>query len=209
MNRSDLSWALSSVIPHAGRQPATAFVGLAFNHDATYAYASDGYTIGIARVPGWAEGSAGEVHLSPKEATELMRFVRPGKVAEHEQKLFFAAREVELHVGFDGDAEVFDSAAASLTLTHLLQRVQLIDRCEVELHECVYQPKLFERFAKAQRVEGDRLRMFPRRGRSGKYGAAVVTVGTDFIGAIAGLEYDDQGPATVAEFLSFHERTAA
>jgi hypothetical protein len=40
-------------------------------------------------------------------------------------------------------------------------------------------------------------------------GAAIVTVGTDFIGAVAGLTYDDLGTATVADFLNLTTKEKA
>jgi hypothetical protein len=40
-------------------------------------------------------------------------------------------------------------------------------------------------------------------------GAAVVSVGTDFIGAVAGLTYDDLGTATVADFLQMTTKEKA
>jgi hypothetical protein len=65
-----------------------------------------------------------------------------------------------------------------------------------------------ERFAKAHRVETDRLRLLPRR-VADRNGAAIVTVGTDFIGAVAGLTYDDLGTATVADFLNLTTKEKA
>lgn len=203
VNRGDLAWALAAVLPHCGKTEATAVVGLEPYGDALYAYASDRYTTGIARIRPFTD-----LHecLSTREATELMRFVRPGRVAEHEQEIILGHDLGELHVGYvDADGELLDSAVfetvtGQLSLGPLLAAVDCLDSAPLEFDELIFQPSLVAKFAKAQRAETDRLRILPRRVID-RNGAAVVTVGTDFIGAIAGLTYDQLGTATVADIL--------
>jgi hypothetical protein len=50
MNRADLSWALSAVLPHAGRPPRPSFVGIEHHENHLYVYSTDRYTLGIARI---------------------------------------------------------------------------------------------------------------------------------------------------------------
>lgn len=201
MNRADLAWALSSVIPHAGRTPETAFVGIDSREGHTYAFATDKYTAGIARID---DGTDIRLYLSPSEATELMRFVRPTRVPERVQEVSYAQRPGELHVGFDDDSAVFETLAAGVTLNWMFDYIDRLQDSLAEWDELIYQPKLMEKFAKAQREETDRLRILPRHANE-VWGAAIVTVGADFVGAIAGLTYDQLGSATVADFLNREE----
>jgi hypothetical protein len=134
-----------------------------------------------------------------------MRFVRPGNKAEQIEELAFnSSRPGEFHVGYgeEKESEVYEvSADRTLTLSYLFEYVDRLTAYPFDWDEAIYQPKIMERFAKAHRVETDRLRLLPRRVID-RNGAAVVTVGTDFIGAVAGLTYDDLGTATVADFLT-------
>jgi hypothetical protein len=203
VNRGDLAWALAAVLPHCGKTEATAVVGLEPYGDALYAYASDRYTTALARI---RERSSLDVALVAKEATELMRFIRPVRVAEFEQDLAILPQPGELHVGVWvedgelGDSAVFETTSSALSLKPLLGLITALHKAPLEWDEAVYQPDVLAKFAKAKRADTDRLRIFPRH-IIDRNGAAVVTVGTDFIGAIAGLTYDQLGTATVADIL--------
>lgn len=210
MRRGDLAWALTAVLPHAGKTEATAVVGLEQLNGWVHAYATDRYSMGIARIESMTDL---DLRFTTKEATDLMRFVRPNRVAEHEQQLVLAVQPGEFHVGLvDADdvlceSEVYETTPHDLELSYLLEFMRRLDAAPGEWGECVFQPPLAAKFAKAQRVDADRLRILPHHA-SDKYGAAVVTVGTNFIGAIAGLEYDQLGTATVADFLHTEGKAA-
>lgn len=221
MNRADLSWALNAVIPHAGRAlETTDRVGLAFSQGYSFVFATDRYTSAIARVPNGADFN---IWLPTREAQELERFVRPSYKDEYADELVYAQQPQEFHIGFermvhrDGtredDSAVFETADNGVRLGFLLDHIRRLSAAPAEFDECIYLPELITRFAKAKRETSDRFRILPRH-TSDRNGAAVVTVGTDFVGAIAGLTYDQLGSATVADFLGTivvpdHEREAA
>src|SRR3954465_3710556 len=108
MNRADLSWALSAVLPHAGRPPRPSFVGIEHHENHLYVYSTDRYTLGIARVETRVESVS--CQLTPKEATELEQFVRPRLVREREQGALLVTEGNELHVGWDVPGAGFESA---------------------------------------------------------------------------------------------------
>jgi hypothetical protein len=207
MNRADLSWALNAVLPHVGNEKnGLNQVGLDFRDGATFVYATDKYTAAIARVN---DGMDFRGALPTKEATDLMRFVRPQRVPERDAYVFMeqhGEHGEELHVGFDDfagsafESEVYETCEPKMRLDFLLDWIRAIDRSAVEYEELIVNPKLMEKFAKAQRADSDRLWIRPRKNAEA-YGAAVVAVGTDFIGAIAGMTYDQQSTARVASFL--------
>jgi hypothetical protein len=208
VNRGDLSWALSAVLPHAGsRASNTDVVGLAYREGASYAFATDRYTLGVARIP---NGAGFELWLPAKEATELEQFVRPSYKDEHEGDIVYALQPGEFHIGFDRqvhrdgttqeDSAVFDTTEGRIELDPLLNFIQRLHEAPVEFDELIYRCEAVVRFTKAKRAATDRLRIIPRH-TSDRHGAAVVTVGTEFLGAISGLTYDELGPATVTDFL--------
>lgn len=205
MNRADLSWALNAVLPHCGKSEETNCVGLQYSNGLTYAWATDKYTIGIARI---SELPANiDVRLPKAEATDLMRFVRPSNKGEQIEELSFGRRPGEFHVGYADESEVYTTQDEfPLDLANLMQLIDRMLEAPADWDEAIYQPKLVEKFAKAQRVETDRLRILPRR-VSDRNGVAVVSVGRDFLGAIAGLTYDQLGDVMVTDFLN--ERNAA
>lgn len=206
MNRADLGWALSAVLPHTGKTTETAVVGLDYIDGWTYVYASDRYTTGIAKIPASLFISD---HLPTREATDLMRFVRPAKVAEQVEEVEHVTQPGELHVAAGDDTAVFETVDSALQLEHMLSLIRAIDARPVEWEALVYQPDLFAKFAKAKRTETDRLRIFPRRAID-RNGVAVVTVGTAFVGAISGLTYDDSSTAdTVSAFLNLNTKGRA
>jgi hypothetical protein len=213
MNRADLAWALNAVIPHAGTAvQGLNFVNLTSHHGALFVYATDNYTSGIARVN---EGPAGfdGMALSVKEATDLMRFVRPQLVGDRDVYVFAEphytdAGRLELHVGFDNpkdetfESEVYDALDSSprLDLDWMLGRIRLLnDEAPIE-DDLIVNPKLLEKFAKAARESTDRLWILPRTVDE-RHGGAVVACGQNFVGAVSGLSYDELGEATLASFL--------
>ena len=206
MKRVDLSWALKAVLPHVGTEAAgLKHVGLEYRAGQLYVFATDKYTAGIARVN---DGINVCGSLSKEEATELEQFVRTSYKTEEEDDLAYAEQPGELHIGFARQIDRLgeraeDSAVFELddpgtpSLDYLLETIARVNGQPVEWDEQIYQPKLFERFAKAER--GDRLRVFPRHADD-RRGVAIVTVGQDFLGMISGLTYDEEGPATLAEW---------
>jgi hypothetical protein len=208
MNRADLSWALNAVIPHTGRRTETTNrVGLAYRDGWSFAYATDRYTSAVARIP---NGADVRLWLPTSEAVELERFVRPSYKDEYEDELVYARQPQELHIGIDRridregtreeDTAVFETVDDGVELEYIFDFIHRLSLAPAEFDECIYQVDLAAKFAKAKRTGEDRLRILPRH-TNDVYGAAVVTVGTDFVGAIAGLTYDQLGSATVADFL--------
>lgn len=215
MNRADLAWALNAVIPHAGNaHQGLDHVGLTYRDGALFVYATDKYTAAVARVN---DGAAFDAALQTKEATDLLRFVRPNRVPEREQEIGSLVRDDELHIGFWApddpeataplDSAVFETCEPKLSLDYLLDWIRRLNDVPELDDNLIVQPKLLEKFAKAARADTDRLWILPRHA-SDRHGAAVVAAGADFIGAIAGLTYDQLGDATVASFL-YPERKAA
>jgi hypothetical protein len=198
MRRDDLHWALNAVIPHAGKKDS-ASVGLTADGTSARIYATDQYTLGIARIDAGLNISS--MHLPLKEATDLMRFVRPNKVAEQSEHLAFALQNAEFHVATDQDSAVYETVQSNLTVDYLSDFITRLAVAPKEWDELIYQPELITRFVKAKRLETDRLRIQPRHSID-MYGAAIITVGDDFVGAVAGLAYDDLGPNVVSSFLA-------
>lgn len=205
MIRADLSWALSSVLPHAGKLAPYSVVGLSeTSDDLAQVWATDGYTTGIARLSSMLDEALGTVVLPASEARDLERFVRPTRVGERTEavNLVYVGSLCELHVATESDSAVFECTEHSLTLDYLLDAVNRILALPYESAQGLdYQPDLFARFSKAKRSETDRLTLYPRRPSNGRNGVAVVTVGSDFLGAISGLTYEDSETDTVTEFL--------
>jgi len=216
MRRSDLSWALSAVLPHAGKgKPFTDCVGLTTRGGTAYLFATDNYTSGVARIDTYGDLEL-DVRMTSKEAVELERFVRPSYRDEEAGALTFDTRDLELHVGLerqihrDGstepDSSVFDVIEHSLSLGLLLGVVEALYQKPASLDGLVFQSTLAAKFAKAQRAEFERTRFYPRSTRQS--GAAVVTVGTNFVGMVAGLT-DDPADSTVTSFLRVLREGAA
>lgn len=208
MKRSDLSWALKAVTSHAGQHGDMNAVGLTFETGRAVAYATDGRTMGLAYFD--HSGKPFDVRLSPKEAGELERFVRPGRKAELEEEISYVVTDAELHIATEKDSAVFDlTDAPSLTLDVLTDRLGMIySLAPAGREQWIYDPDCFARFAKAKRGELDRVRFYPRQSAS-KADLAVVTVGSDFIGAIAGVIESFVEPETVSAFLSLRKEVAA
>jgi hypothetical protein len=213
MNRADLSWALNAVLPHAGTTKGN-YVGLEARHNLLYVYATDDYSSGIARIPlateslGF-ENSLGfeQVFLSKSEATDLMRFVRPSKKAHDTETVQTRLVSPELHVATDDDSAVFDTVFPELSLSALLRLFDGIAARPILRDDIILSPTLTAKYAKAQRYDTDRLRIYPYQGISIR-GVALLTVGADFIGAVAGMRIEDEPPNTLASFLTPREEAA-
>lgn len=204
MNRAGLSWALNAVIPHAKKPNGP--VGLRVDESGATVYSTDTYTLGAARIA--TELPALLVHLSMREASELMRFVRPSNKAEQEESVELAARLGELHVATANDSAVFDALEGTerMTLDVLDKLIEAIARRPDEYEQCVYNPDYFARFAKAKRADSDRLYLYPKRSGNGQNGVALVNVGDSFYGAISAVSYDSHEPT---QFASLTEGKSA
>lgn len=217
MNRADLAWALNAVIPHAGTAAqGLNFVNLTSHNGGLFVYATDKYTTGIARVNDGLPGI--DVALTVKEATDLMRFVRPSLVGDREAYVYAELQwdetePAELHVGFKSKDEEFESEVyevagePALSLGFTLGYLRRLNDEAPSEEDLIVQPKLVEKFAKAARETTDRLWIVPRN-IDDRHGGAIVACGQNFIGAISGLTYDELGEATVASFLT-DQREAA
>jgi hypothetical protein len=197
MKRSDLAWALGAVLPHVGTTKGK-YVGIDRRDSQIYVYATDTYTAGIARIPAdQTEGyftQYGRYSLSKSEAQDLMRFVRPTKKAHDTEELTIQAVGMELHVATAEDSAVFDLVTDNpVTLDLILDAIRATADLPVEMFGIIQQPSLAAKFAKAQRYDTDRLRVYPFGGWGDVNGLAIVTVGEHFIGAVAGLTYEPSG----------------
>lgn len=202
MNRADLDWALDAVLPHVGKHEWTAGVGF---HDG-HLFATDRYSIGVSRI---ADAPLRSFFMSTREATDLMRYVRPKNKTEQAEELTVGFRELELHIGLeDGDSAVFELTEMPYEFGDVMNKLAELHEAPREFTSLIYQPKLFSRFAKAQRNDGERLHIYPCH-LNDKHGAALVTVGEHFIGGIAGLTYE-QSPEdeTVSSFLQMKGKAA-
>jgi len=196
MNRAALHWGLSACIPHAGKTVSL---------ERGYVYATDGYTTGIARVAQECVYAA----LSLGEARDLARFVKPTRKAHEVEDVDMLVNGNELHVAYYGESAVFDMCEQDVTLNALYGLLTALYAMPTDSRELMFQPSFGARFAKAQRVETDILRVYPRlTHRPVDRGVALVTVGADFIGAIAGLAHDD-APTLLADFLQNAREEAA
>jgi hypothetical protein len=198
MNRGDLAWALGAVLPHVGTTKGP-YVGIDRRDSQIYVYATDTYTAGIARIPLATEsdGFGYRYSMSKGEAQDLMRFVRPTKKAHDTEELTVRAVGMELHVATAEDSAVFDLVTDNpVTLDLILDVIRATADLPVEMFGIIQQPSLAAKFAKAQRYDSDRLRVYPFGGWGDINGLAVVTVGEHFIGAVAGLTYE---PSSVLE----------
>lgn len=203
VSRPDLAYALQAVLPHVGDAArGLDWVGYSgFGH----AYALDGVTIGagyLRSVSVLDEDT--EFWLSEKEAKDLYRFVKPSRVSHKTdtiQMLLHDNAEVkELHVGISPEdrseepvSEIYERReidgqnwAGVFGLVQQIRKRSHATECFVE------QASLRARFAKAEREFGDRMRVYPSFGE--RFDSAVITVGSDFLGAIAGLSDEHTGP---------------
>lgn len=211
VNRDDIAWALAAVLPHAGRQSlGLDCIGLHSKDGQLFVYATDAYTVGIARLP--YEGHAVSAQLSIGEAKDLERFVRISRKSDEQNNVGLVGNPVsygyllgyddlELHVGLQSDDEEVDSAVfwqrpPVLRQGNLWDAIShhvgsMPERLEVETREYTYNPAFLGRFGKAARLKTDSLRMYPYMvdSKGYDYNVALVTVGDNFLGAIAGMDH--------------------
>lgn len=205
MRRDDLAWALTAVLPHCGSQPHLATVGIESGLRGTYLYATDRYTIGMARI-GPALGFSAT--LPKGEATDLLRFVRPDKVAEQSEAVETLLDDRGgLHIALESDSAVFETVTPAFSFSDITLRLRLLEALPNEFERLEYNPSFAARFAKAKRESNDRLCITPKRFKE-RNGVAIIMVGKDFLGAIAGLRYGQSERSTVAGFLELEGEAA-
>jgi hypothetical protein len=137
-----------------------------------------------------------------------MRFLRPSRVDEQAEAVELLSQDGELHVAIPGDSQVFTLQEPRYSLDILVALMRMVNDLPTEFSECLYSPQLLGKFAKAQRAATDRLRLYPKRTENGKYGAAVLTIGSDFIGTVAGLDGSIETDSIIASFLQNEEKAA-
>lgn len=185
MNRQELSWALRAVIPHAGGTT----VGLEQRHDWLYVYATDGYTLGVARVP--IPSFVPLQHtLTAKEAIELEHYVRPNLVAEKDGMVGGAVRDTELHIGIADESGVFDAKLAPDGLTLPMRLIHHAIDLRREWTPIAVNPAYLARFLRA----GDALRFEAKsefRSVKGEESGALLVTSSDnnFTGLVMNLAY--------------------
>lgn len=205
MRRDDLAWALTAVLPHCGSLPELAMVGIESGLRGTLLYATDRYTVGVARI-GPALGITAA--LPKTEAADLLRFMRPSKVAEQEEHVeTLLDDQGGLHIAIQSDSAVFETEPSGFTFADITLRLRLLEALPNEFERLEYNPAFASRFAKAKREANDRLCITPKRFK-GRNGVALITVGKDFLGAIAGLSYAQSEPFTVDGFLGLEGEAA-
>lgn len=202
MNRADLSWALSAVLPHAAKPPRPSFVGIEHHENHLYVYSTDRYTLGIARIECTSDRVI-SCQLTPKEATELEQFVRPRRVPERVQEAQLVVEGNELHVGgwldvqCEYESAVFETIAPVLNWQAFLDLTALSLARETQWQSVTVNPAFLARFAKADR-DGN-IRIEPKQGK--KNGSLLVTAGDSFIGLAMQIAYSQ--PATAVDFPSW------
>lgn len=205
MRRDNLAWALTAVLPHCGSSRELATVGIESGLRGTLLYATDRYTVGVARI-GPALGISAT--LPKSEAADLLRFVRPSRVAEQEEHIETLLDDRGgLHIALQSDSAVFETEPSRFNFGDITLRLRLLEALPNEFERLEYNPAFAVRFAKAKRETNDRLCITPKRFK-GRNGVALVTVGKDFLGAIAGLSYERSEPSTVAGFLELEGEAA-
>lgn len=204
MRRDELAWALTATLPHCGTSESLATVGLVSGLRSVFLFATDRYSVGIARIPGTDVNAV----LPKSEAADLLRFIRPGKVAEQSGEVEALVAENGLHIAIQSESAVFETVGVPFGLGDLTSRLAVIEALPDDYERLEYNPSLMVKFAKAKRDVADRLRVYPKRAND-RNGVALVTVGNDFLGAIAGLSYTQEEAVTVAGFLGLEGEVAA
>lgn len=215
VNRADLAWLLGATIPHAAKIPSRQLdrVGLTTRGSELFAYATDGYTVGVARsvvLERSVTGSGLNLSLSAKpsigskaEANDLLRYVKPGLKAEREQWVTLLERGQELHVGLADDSAVFTTFPEGLDYHGARAMISQLNKLPDDRGDMLYDPELAERFSPAKRVAGDHMTLLPKRSDGKVHGIMVVTIGRDFIGAVCGMGADSSinPDQVIASFL--------
>lgn len=188
ITRADLSWALKASIPHSDK--VRSLVGLDMHRNALAVYSTDNYTAGIA----YLDDPEARISclLSPSEAVELERHVRPNKVAEHSESVTLYHSGTELHIAFgDANGVVFDVEPMRREWSHavLAAKLTALATKPIEDEAFIFDPDLFARFGKAKRGPDDAMQVIPLLADQ-KHGVALVTIGESFVGGIAGFAYE-------------------
>lgn len=201
ITRDELAWALTAVIPHAG-SAARELDWIGLEADPFLAellvFATDSLTVGVAKahLSHQDEMEEGQVfYLTVKEAKDLLQYIRPNLVAEKAEVLQLLVAADELHVAQKQPSEGGRSQNEPLSGVWSVrvpgapfQAVwEVIERTWARTRRAghfVVPGKSAQKFARAER-DGDVLNVYPAV--DGDKTAAVVTVGLDFIGAVAGI----------------------
>lgn len=221
VNRADLRWALTAVQPHVDKLTKAPYICLDGRATGVlYVYATDTYTFGIARVP--FTGHLPEiVYLPRKELQSLATFVKPKNKAQESYSVDLAVEGPEMHVGLGDeqpgdeylDTAVYETGEGSVTLSFLLGAISRLSARAVETREYTFLPSLWARFGAAERETGDRLRIDPHIAHASRAGeditVAVVTVGKDFIGGLAGPTHEGGIESVLESWLPEEIREAA
>ena len=207
VNRQHLYDALDAVLPHVGTASRLLdCIGFEDRGDTLHVYATDRFTAGVSAVhkaPG-SSGTLSPVQLAKAEALGLLRSIRPTLKAHSDDTVQlaigpaeFAGAEDEppqvltaLHAQWgEEDGVVFGPAVTGSDLDYdaLMQLVvQMRQRGEEKETPLIFNPAYLARFNKAAVDDSVRMRIYPIR--KGTAGAAVVTVGDNFLGMIAGMK---------------------
>jgi hypothetical protein len=206
VNRQHLYNALDSIIPHVGTPTRLLdVVGFEDCGDDIQLYATDRFTAGVARIHK-ATGTIGTlspVQLPKSEALGLLRSIRPTLKAHSEDTVQLIVGPAEfpggedelsevhtaLHAQWgDEDAVFFGPAVTGSDITYdkLMQLVAQMCQRGDEDTPLIFNPAYLARFNKAAVDDSVKMRIHPLR--KGEAGAAVVTVGSDFLGMIAGMK---------------------
>lgn len=184
VNRADLAWALRAVLPHVGQHEPKDTVGLG----ESFAWATDGYTLGIAQI---GDGAADLLvcWLPSSEAKELERSIRCARKAEEEESVWLLVNDAELHVQVGEEpGVVYDLTDRGPTAEFVNDYIGRLNARPAEQTGLVVNPKLLSRFTKAQRFDSDRLQLDGYNVDT-EHGDILVRVGDRFVGAVAGMTY--------------------
>lgn len=189
--RPDFHYALRAVVDHAGdKQRGLDYVGVYCTDWCVDVFATDGYTAGLVRLPTiFRHGDPESFYLPVKEAKDLIRFVKPNRVADKTDTIRLVVSGSELHVGITSEAgelqsEVYTLLEGSVKVgqSELWQLFRHL-RCHHTGEEFwTVQATLLARFKSAEENEGDRMHLYRSKH------AALITVGSRFIGALEGLQ---------------------
>lgn len=205
VNRADLAWALNATLPHVGSPHRNLdFVGFDCRTVNLRLFATDSYTVGVANIEQLLEPYRMEqFYLSLSEAKELLRFIRPTLKAHHDQKVALVVQDDTLDVllkPLDGGSETLSQVYSLRVPGHSFQDVyglvQKVSRHRCEVPEFVAQPVELAKFSKAQRHDTDQVSLYSAADNVSL--SAVVTVGTDFVGAVMGIAIRDIAKSTLS-----------
>ena len=211
ITREELAWALTATLPHVGSKSRELdWIGLEADiyMNQLLVFATDGYSTGIAKAEAEAFGEEFGCYLTPKEARDLLAFVRPNLVAEKAEIVRLLTSEsfhrdengevhiAELHVALEGPEKgqpekseplsgVWSVRTPGNTFQAVYGLIEGVGRTVEPSGIVVLQPKLLAKFSRAQRDDDDVVNIYPARHLDRT--AAVVTVGSGFIGAVAGI----------------------